>query len=177
MAAALLLLLSPLLGVTALAIALFGGGGPVFFRQVRVGWHGTLFEVVKFRTMSGGAERRVTRLGAFLRRRKIDELPMLWNVVRGEMAWVGPRPDIPGYADRLEGSDRRLLELKPGLTCEATLKYRHEEELLARQCDPLRYNDTVIWPDKVRMNLEYYENRSAGRDVRVILKTVGAVFC
>lgn len=176
-----LLVLWPLLMVIGICIRLRMPDGPVLFRQQRVGRHGRLFTLVKFRTMTvnhGGSyisvvgESRITPLGAFLRKYKLDELPELWNVLKGDMSFVGPRPDVPGYADRLSGEERRILEVRPGITCPATLKYRNEEELLAAQADPAAYNDEVIWPDKVRMNMEYAENHSFICDIRIILQTL-----
>ena len=176
-----LLVLWPLLMVIGICIKLRMTDGPVLFRQQRVGWHGRLFTLVKFRTMTvnhGGSyisvagESRITPLGAFLRKYKLDELPELWNVLKGDMSFVGPRPDVPGYADRLSGEERRILDVRPGITCPATLKYRNEEELLAAQADPAAYNDGVIWPDKVRLNMEYAENHSFIGDIRIILQTL-----
>lgn len=176
-----LLVLWPLLMVIGICIRLRMPDGPVLFRQQRVGRHGRLFTLVKFRTMTvnhGGSyisvagESRITPLGAFLRKYKLDELPELWNVLKGDMSFVGPRPDVPGYADRLSGEERRILEVRPGITCPATLKYRNEEELLAAQADPAAYNDEVIWPDKVRMNMKYAENHSFIDDIRIILQTL-----
>ena len=176
-----LLVLWPLLMVIGICIRLRMPDGPVLFRQQRVGWHGRLFTLVKFRTMTvnhGGSyisvagESRITPLGAFLRKYKLDELPELWNVLKGDMSFVGPRPDVPGYADRLSGEERRILEVRPGITCPATLKYRNEEKLLAAQADPAAYNDEVIWPDKVRMNMKYAENHSFIGDIRIILQTL-----
>ena len=155
--------------------------GPVLFRQQRVGRNGELFTLVKFRTMepthngasvSVAGEERITPLGAKLRRYKLDELPELWNVLIGDMSFVGPRPDVPGYADALTGEDRKILKLRPGITGPATLKYRDEEELLARVEDPQRYNDEVIFPDKVRLNLYYYYHQSLATDLRMIVSTV-----
>lgn len=114
----------------------------------------------------------ISAFGRFLRKSKIDELPQLYNVLIGEMSFVGPRPDIPGYYDTLTGEARKVLELKPGLTSEASLKYFDEETLLAKQQDPLLYNDTTLFPDKVRMNLKYYYKRSFLGDLRIIWKTV-----
>ena len=176
-----LLLLWPVLLVIALLIRLRMPDGPVLFRQQRVGQYGRLFTLVKFRTMTVGhdgscvsvaGERRITPLGATLRRYKLDELPELWNVLTGEMSFVGPRPDVPGYADRLQGDDRRILELKPGITGPATLKYCNEEALLASQPDPQRYNDEVLWPDKVRINRDYLAHRSFAGDLKLILQTL-----
>jgi len=115
---------------------------------------------------------RVTHLGRLLRRYKLDELPELWNVLKGEMSLVGPRPDVPGYADRLAGSDREVLRLKPGITGPATLKYANEEHILAAAPDPKRFNDEVIFPDKVRINLEYMRNWSLVEDIRILWRTV-----
>lgn len=176
-----LLLLWPVMLGTGLLIAWRMPGAPVLFRQQRVGRHGRLFTLVKFRTMtpshsgssvSVAGESRITPLGATLRRLKLDELPELWNVLRGDMSFVGPRPDVPGYADRLTGSDRRILELRPGITGPATLKYRNEEQLLASVADPVAYNDTVIFPDKVRINLDYLASRSFAGDIAIILATI-----
>lgn len=155
--------------------------GPVFFKQKRIGKHGNIFTMYKFRSMlvshSGSSvsvkgESRITPFGAFLRKYKLDELPELWNVLKGDMSIVGPRPDVPGYADRLEGSDRRMLLLKPGITGPASLKYRNEEELLAEQNDPQRYNDEVLFPDKVRINIAYLDNWSFWYDIKIIIYTV-----
>lgn len=155
--------------------------GPVLFRQRRVGRGGRLFTMVKFRTMtvhhsgstvSVAGESRITPLGARLRRWKLDELPELWNVLLGDMSLVGPRPDVPGYADALTGSDRDMLLLRPGITGPASLKYRNEEELLARVDDPQRYNDEVIFPDKVRLNLLYLHDHTLLLDLRLIMATV-----
>ena len=171
----------PILLVVAIIIRIKMPDGPVFFCQKRVGQYGKLFTMVKFRTMSVGhngssvsvaGESRITPLGAFLRKYKLDELPELWNVLKGDMSFVGPRPDVPGYADKLEGEDRKILLLKPGITGPATLKYRNEEESLALQPDPQKYNDEVIFPDKVRLNLEYLRNHSLAGDILIIFETV-----
>jgi lipopolysaccharide/colanic/teichoic acid biosynthesis glycosyltransferase len=155
--------------------------GPAFFTQKRVGQHGKLFTMVKFRTMTvnhGGSsisvkgESRITPLGATLRKYKLDELPELWNVLKGEMSFVGPRPDVPGYADELEGEDRQILKLKPGITGPASMKYANEEEILAEQEDPIKYNNEVIYPDKVRINLEYLKHQSFWLDMKIIIYTV-----
>jgi len=151
-----------------------------FFYQQRVGRHGRLFNVVKLRTMRVEAgtnittkdDVRITRSGAFFRRWKLDELPQLWNVLKGEMSFVGPRPDVPGYLDKLSGKNKLLLELRPGITGPASLKYRDEETILAQVDDPETYNDEVIWPDKVAINMEYYQNWSLKADLMYILKTL-----
>ena len=114
----------------------------------------------------------ISRIGQFLRKTKIDELPQLWNVLKGDMSFVGPRPDVAGYYDALEGEARKILELKPGITSEASIKYRNEESLLAQQDSPLTYNDTVIFPEKVRMNLDYYYHNSLVGDLKIIFKTI-----
>ena len=155
--------------------------GPILFRQKRVGQYGKLFTIIKFRTMSVShhgssisvaGESRITPLGAKLRKYKLDELPELWNVLIGDMSFVGPRPDVPGYADLLKGEDKDILRLKPGITGPATLKYRNEEELLAQQIDPQRYNNEVIFPDKVKINLDYLHHHSFWGDLCIIIKTI-----
>jgi len=155
--------------------------GPVFFIQERVGQDGSLFKMTKFRTMSVGhggssisikGESRITPLGAILRKYKLDELPGLFNVLLGDMSFVGPRPDVPGYTDQLQGEDRKILELKPGITGPASMKYSNEEELLAQQEDPIKFNDEVIYPDKVRINLIYHEQRNFWMDLQIILYTI-----
>lgn len=155
--------------------------GPAFFLQKRIGKNGKPFRICKFRTMYDQAEGdtvttandpRVTRMGHWLRHSKVDCLTELVNVLIGQMSFVGPRPDVPGYADLLQGDDRRILQLRPGITGPASIKYRNEEELLAQQADPKTYNDTVIWPDKVKINLEYLENWSFFGDIKLIFKTI-----
>jgi len=175
-----LILLSPVLLVIAILIKL-RMPGPVFFYQKRTGRFGKLFTIYKFRTMSvnhGGntisvkGESRITPLGAVLRKYKLDELPELWNVLKGDMSFVGPRPDMPEYADKLAGEERQILKLRPGITGPATLKYANEEELLASVPEPQKYNNEVLWPDKVRINLNYYRNRSFTGDILIILQTL-----
>ena len=155
--------------------------GPVFFVQQRVGKGGKLFPCHKFRSMSVNhngssvsvaVESRITPLGAILRKYKLDELPELWDVLIGHMSFVGPRPDVPGYADKLQGGDRIILSLRPGITGPATLKYRNEEVLLATVENPQQYNDEVIYPDKVRLNRYYAEHYSFAIDIRMIFCTV-----
>ena len=176
-----LLVLAPVLFVVAVLIKIRMPGGPAIFRQRRVGRNGKLFTMYKFRSMtvshlgssvSVAGESRITPLGAKLRKYKLDELPELWNVLKGDMSFVGPRPDVPGYADRLQGEDRLILKLRPGITGPASLKYADEEELLAQVADPRRYNDEVIFPDKVRINLDYYYNRTFCGDIRLIFQTI-----
>lgn len=180
-----LLVLCPLMVLVAVAIKVKMSDGSVLFCQQRIGLHGVPFVIYKFRTMSslsGGSsisvagESRITPLGAFLRRYKLDELPELWNVLKGDMSFVGPRPDVPGYADQLQGEARKILELRPGITGPASLKYRDEEYLLQSVAlkgeDPQRYNDEMIFPDKVRLNLFYYHHPSLLTDLKMILCTV-----
>lgn len=175
-----LVFLSPVFILVSIMICI-NMGLPLIFRQKRVGMHGELFTLYKFRTMHNTneknyitvkGEKRITSLGAFLRKYKIDELPSLLNVVTGKMSFVGPRPDMPGYADQLKGEDRVVLNLRPGITGPASLKYANEEELLADQEDPKKYNDEIIFPDKVRINKEYYFNHSIGGDIMIIIKTI-----
>ena len=176
-----LLFLWPLLIILAILIKVKMPGGPAFFTQKRVGQHGRLFTMHKFRSMavshddssvSVAGEARITSFGATLRKYKLDELPELWDVLIGNMSFVGPRPDVPGYADMLTGDDRRMLELRPGITGPASLKYRDEEELLAQVDDPIEYNDKVIFPDKVRINLYYLDHYSFWKDIQMIIYTV-----
>ena len=174
----LLIVLMPILLLVAIVI-LLTSGAPVFYIQERIGQNAKPFKLIKFRTMKGEEEspvaaaelNRITRVGRWLRRTKIDELPELLNIFVGDMSFVGPRPDVAGYADKLEGDDRRLLTMKPGLTGVASLKYRNEEDLLAAQPNPQEYNDKVIWPDKVRLNLLYMERQSLWLDVKVLICT------
>lgn len=170
-------------------------GGPVFFVQKRVGKDGKLFNCHKFRTMtvnhngstvSVAGDSRITPLGAKLRHYKLDELPGLWDVLVGNMSFVGPRPDVPGYADKLVGDDRDVLKLRPGITGPATLKYRLEDEMISEYVEKARergdtrpmqeiateYNDTVIYPDKVRLNCYYYRHYSFIKDIEMIFATV-----
>ena len=176
-----LLFLWPVLLVVAILIRIKMPGGPVLFTQKRVGRNGKLFTMYKFRSMtvahsgssiSVAGESRITPLGAKLRKYKLDELPELWNVLIGDMSFVGPRPDVPGYADNLKGQDRLILKLRPGITGPASLKYANEEEILAQVSDPIKYNDEVIFPDKVKINLDYYYNHTFVGDIRLIFQTV-----
>ena len=171
----------PVLLVVWMLIHVKMPGGPAIFTQKRVGKDGKLFTMYKFRSMTVGhggssvsvaGESRITPLGAKLRKYKLDELPELWNVLIGDMSFVGPRPDVPGYADKLEGEDRLILKLRPGITGPASLKYKNEEEILAKVEDPQIYNDEVIYPDKVKINLEYYYHHSLVGDIKLIIQTV-----
>ncbi|SFV65997.1 Undecaprenyl-phosphate galactosephosphotransferase [hydrothermal vent metagenome] len=152
------------------------------FVQKRVGKDGKLFDVYKIKTMKkvDGVDTtvtslndvRITKSGSFFRRTKIDELPQLFNVLFGTMSFVGPRPDVSGYADKLEGEDRVVLSIRPGITGPASIKYKDEEEILVKQENPKWYNDHVIWPDKVKINREYITNYSLKKDIEYIIKTV-----
>ena len=178
-----LLLLLPVLVIVAILIKV-KMPGPILFVQKRVGRNGRLIPVHKFRSMrvrredeaftgvAAAEQSRITPLGEKLRKYKLDELPELWDVFIGNMSFVGPRPDVPGYADKLEGEDRLILKLRPGITGPASLKYRDEEELLAKVDDPVKYNDEVIYPDKVRLNLYYYRHYSFIKDIQMIFATV-----
>lgn len=176
------LLLSSWLILLAWLLSTLSTGYNGFFTQQRVGMGGRIFSVIKLRTMKVLQEPgttvtidndpRITHLGKILRKTKIDELPQLLNVLVGDMSLVGPRPDVPGFADKLEGPDRIILTVRPGITGPATLKYRREEEMLAAQPDPERYNREVIYPDKVRINREYVEHYSFAKDLIYILHTL-----
>ena len=190
-----LLFLWPVLLIVAILVKIKMPGGPAFFVQKRVGLNGKLFKCHKFRTMtvkhngstvSVAGDSRITPLGEKLRHWKLDELPGLWDVLIGNMSFVGPRPDVPGYADQLKGDDRRVLQLRPGITGPATLKYRLEDEMIseyvaqkqaAGDARPMQeiaveYKGTVIFPDKVRLNLYYLDHYSFVKDFQMILCTV-----
>lgn len=189
-----LIILSPVMLVVAVLIRV-KMGGPVLFKQERVGKDGKLFTIFKFRTMEEGqdefsismvGDQRILPFGIKLRKYKLDELPQLWNVLKGKMSFVGPRPDVPGYADLLQGNDREMLKLRPGITGPASLKYRNEEDLIAdyvkqakAQGDSrterdiaLWFNDNVLWPDKVRINCYYASHYSFLKDIEMIFCTV-----
>ena len=142
-----------------------------FFLQKRIGQKGKVFKIYKLRTMHARTH-RISVLGSFFRKYKLDEIPQLINILNGTMSFVGPRPDIPGYADKLTGDDRKILNLKPGVTGLASLKYRNEEYLLSKQTNPLEYNDQVIWPDKIQINKWYAENQSFLLDLKILWYTV-----
>ncbi|TRX34825.1 sugar transferase [Flavobacterium sp. ZT3R18] len=149
------------------------------FTQERIGQYGKRFRIYKLRTIQkihDSGEFQISRTGRVLRNFKLDELPQLFNVLKGEMSIVGPRPDISGYYDLLVGENRKILELKPGLTSLASLKYCNEDQLLEKQPSPLVYNDQVLFPDKVQLNLDYYYQQSFCGDLKIILKTIGFVF-
>ena len=159
------------------------GKGNFFFKQERIGQYGKPFKIYKIRTMKSDSDEndvfvttanddRILPFGKFLRKTKLDEIVELVNVLKGEMSLVGPRPDVAGYADKLIGEDRKILELRPGITGPASLKYINEEELLAKVDDPKKYNDEIIYPDKVKINLEYYYNRTFWEDIKIIFKTI-----
>ncbi len=163
-----ILLLAPVMFI-AIVISAIETGSTGIFLQKRVGRKGDLFTIYKLRTMKND---EVTKSGKFFRKYKIDELPQLLNVLIGDMSIVGPRPDVVGYYNELKGENRKILELRPGLTSPAAIAYRNEEELLATQQQPLKYNDEVIFPEKVRMNLHYYHNRNFALDCRIIIDTI-----
>ena len=176
------LLVTGWLILIAYLLASLDTGESGFFRQERVGKDGRLFKVIKIRTMrrdptvnttvTSAGDPRITRLGAFWRKSKIDELPQLINILPGQMSFVGPRPDVPGFADRLRGEDKIILSVRPGITGPATLRFRHEEDLLAAQADPERYNREVIYPEKVRLNRAYIENYHGWQDIVYIWRTL-----
>ena len=163
------------LAIGLIFILAFFDTGNGLFLQKRIGQYGKLFNIFKIRTINDKTS-KISKFGLFLRKSKLDELPQLLNVLFGQMSFVGPRPDIPGYYDLLKGEERKILELKPGLTSEASLKYYNEESILKNKVDPLEYNDTVIFPDKVKMNLEYYYKQSFSEDLRIIFKTISIFF-
>ena len=152
------------------------------FIQERVGKQGKVFKVIKIKTMrkvvgidttvTSLNDIRITKSGAFFRKTKIDELPQLWNVLVGQMSFVGPRPDVSGYADELVDEDQIILSIRPGITGPASLKYKGEEEILAQKEDPKRYNDEVIWPDKIKINRSYIVNYTFLGDLVYIWKTI-----
>ena len=156
-----------------------------FFLQKRVGKNGQIFTLVKIKTMkpvlginthvTQKNDVRITMSGSFFRKTKIDELPQLWNVLIGQMSFVGPRPDVKGYADKLQGKDKMILSVRPGITGPASLKYKNEEILLAKQANPEQYNNEVIWPDKVKINVNYVNNWSFIQDVRYIYQTITGI--
>lgn len=176
------LLTLPLVTVAVLAATVDTREWGVFAQQ-RIGRHGTTFRVHKIRSMRTSAthattvttsgDPRITRLGAVLRRTKIDELPQLWDVITGSMSLVGPRPDVPGWADELRGDDRVVLSVRPGITGPSSLAFRDEERLLSEANDPEKYNRQVIWPEKVRLNHDYIQEWTVSNDIALILKTVG----
>lgn len=168
-------------------IASFSTHSNGFYSQLRIGRHGRPFRLIKIKTMIDSENsktssitalelNRITKVGAWIRKFKLDELPQLLNIFLGEMSFVGPRPDVPGYADKLNGHDRLILELRPGITGPASIKYRKEEEMLAACECPEKYNDEIIWPDKVKINLDYYSNHSLSGDIKLILSTIALSF-
>ncbi len=165
----LIILLPVFLVLTVLAS--FDTGFPGVFKQQRVGRFGKIFTIYKFRTYHPKTG-NLSKTGVWLRNTKLDELPQLFNVLKGEMSLVGPRPDVPGYYDKLKGEEGLVLFLKPGLTSEAGIRYRNEKDILCQQKDPLKYNDEILFPEKVKMNLQYYHELSFKKDVEVLLKTI-----
>ena len=160
-------------------------GFPIFFLQKRIGRDAKEFNIIKFRTMKTNNENititvsddsRITRIGKYLRKTKIDELPEILNVLFGQMSFVGPRPDVKGYADKLKGANRKILALRPGITGPASLKYYNEEYILSQKSNPKKYNDEVIFPDKVKINMHYFHNRSFFLDLKIIFATIFRIF-
>ncbi len=180
-----IIILSPLFFIISILIKI-SSNGPIFFIQDRIGLKGGVFKIIKFRTMikdhnspnviSTKDDSRITAVGKVLRKYKFDEIPELINVLLGSMSLVGPRPDVPGYADLLNGENRKILNLKPGITGPASLKYFNEEEILAIKKNPKNYNDKIIFPDKVRINLDYYYNNSIWIDIKIIFATIFRFF-
>ena len=177
-----LILVSPFLLAIFIVYKIKMPRGRFLYRQVRIGKDGKPFKICKIRTMiedseSGGSvttadDERILPFGRWLRESKVDTFLELINILIGDMSFVGPRPDVPGYADKLEGTDRVILKMRPGLTGPASIRYRHEDRILAQQDDPKKYNDEVIWPDKVKINKEYYENWSIWLDISILWKTI-----
>ena len=178
-----IIILSPIILIIFIIHKIVMPDGGFIFLQERIGQYGKKFYIYKIRTMKAGSDNknmfvttatddRILPFGKWLRKTKLDEIVELVNVLKGEMSFVGPRPDVEGYADKLEGEDRKVLELRPGITGPASLKYINEEEILAKVDNPQQYNDEIIFPDKVRINLDYYYNRTFWGDIRIILKTV-----
>lgn len=165
-----LVIFSPFVLVSWLILMFDTSSNGLFFQQ-RVGQFGKMFTIYKLKTMHHKTG-EVSKVGFFFRKYKLDELPQFLNVLKGEMSIVGPRPDIQGYYDKLEGEEKKILELKPGITSEPSIKYYNEEEILEQQENPLHYNDTVIFPDKVNMNLDYYYNHNLLSDIKIIIKTI-----
>lgn len=178
-----IIIISPIMLIIYIIHKIVMPGGSFIFKQERVGQHGRIFNIYKIRTMKSNDEKntnfittskdeRILPFGKWLRRTKLDEIVELVNVLKGEMSLVGPRPDVKGYADKLEGENRKILELRPGITGPASLKYINEEEILAQVSNPQQYNDEIIFPDKVRINLDYYYNRTFWGDIRIIINTI-----
>jgi len=177
-----LIIISPFLLVVYILHKIRMPKGDFLYRQVRVGKDGRLFRIFKIRTLKDNSEasgsvtvaddERILPFGRWLRESKVDAFLELINILIGDMSFVGPRPDVPGYADKLEGDDRIILKMRPGLTGPASIKYRHEDQILAQQADPQKYNDEIIWPDKVKINKDYYENWSLWSDVKILWKTI-----
>ena len=176
-----IIFLLPFLFLVALLI-IIDSKGPIFFKQERIGRNAKPFLMYKFRSMiynhtdsnfiTSSNDKRITRFGRLIRKYKIDELPELFNVLIGDMSLVGPRPDVAGYADKLIDEERILLSLRPGITGPASLKYANEEELLSKKENPKEYNDKIIYPDKVRINLHYYHNHNLYTDIKIIFATL-----
>jgi len=179
-----IIILIPVFIIVAILIKI-DSTGPVFFLQQRVGLNGKLFKIIKFRSMKTNHnnsltvtienDKRITRVGKKIRKYKIDEIPELINVFIGDMSFVGPRPDVPGYADLLSGENRNILKLRPGITSMASIKYANEEMILLNKDNPIAFNNNIIFPDKVKMNLNYYYNNNIWIDIKIIFATLFAV--
>ncbi len=179
-----LLVLWPIIVICTI-VARIDTGESGLFKQLRVGRHAKFFHVLKIRTMRSSSsdpkhttittsnDSRITCSGRFMRQLKLDELPQLWNVLTGEMSLVGPRPDVPGYADKISGHATRVLDLRPGITGPATIKYKNEERLLSKTRNPIQLNNTLLFPDKTQLNLNYIDNWTYALDIKLILITVG----
>ncbi|MBR5782425.1 MAG: sugar transferase [Bacteroidales bacterium] len=176
-------MLSPLVLIIFVIHKIVMPDGDFLFVQKRIGQYGKPFNIYKIRTMKSSCgnngsfvttsnDDRILPFGKWLRKSKMDEIIELYNVLKGDMSFVGPRPDVEGYADKLEGEDRKILEMRPGITGPASLKYINEEEILSGVDDPQKYNDEIIFPDKVKINLDYYYNRTLLGDIRIIIKTI-----
>jgi len=174
LSAFLIILMFPLLIILFIIASIDTQSNGVFFQR-RIGQHGKPFIIYKFKTIHD-TRGKSSAIGLILRKFKFDELPQLFNIVKQEMSFVGPRPDVEGYYDKLEGEFRKVLKLKPGITSEASIKYSNEEIILAQQENPLQYNDEVLFPDKVKMNLNYLENMSFKNDLKILFKTFFKVF-
>ena len=178
----LLVILSPAVLVIYILHKIKMPKGRFLYRQVRIGKDGKPFRIFKIRTLKDDSEalgtvtiaddERILPFGKWLRESKVDTFLELINILIGDMSFVGPRPDVPGYADKLQGDDRVILKMRPGLTGPASIKYRHEDRVLAQKDNPLKYNDEVIWPDKVKINKEYYKNWSVWLDISILWKTI-----
>ncbi|MBR1626964.1 MAG: sugar transferase [Bacteroidales bacterium] len=180
-----LIVLSPIFLIISIAVGLTSKGG-VFYKQKRVGRNNSDFTLYKFRSMTAGADKgslitigghdsRITKVGYFIRKYKLDELPQLINVLKGDMSFVGPRPEVRYYVNMYNDEQRKVLNVRPGITDPASIAYRNENELLEKQDNPKQYYIDVVMPDKLRINLEYIRNRTFFTDIKVIFQTIGII--